>query len=223
MRVLVVEDEQRLVRLLKRVLEDEHYVVDTAFDGEEGILKAGGGGYDLIILDVMLPRRDGVQVCSWLRAHQILTPILLLTARDQLEDKVIGLDAGADDYLTKPFAFEELLARLRALARRPPAAPTQPILQVADLTLDLTRHEVKRAGQPIALTMREFALLEYLIRHSGQALSRAQITNHVWPYDSDTASNIVDIYIHYLREKIDYGFEPKLIQTIRGIGYTLRG
>jgi DNA-binding response OmpR family regulator len=223
MRVLVVEDEQRLVRLLKRVLEDEHYVVDTAFDGEEGIVKAGAGSYDLIILDVMLPRRDGVQVCSWLRAHQILTPILLLTARDQLEDKITGLDAGADDYLTKPFAFEELLARLRALARRPPATSAQPILQVADLTMDLTRHEVKRGGQPIALTMREFALLEYLLRHAGQALSRAQITNHVWPYDSDTASNIVDIYIHYLREKIDYGFEPKLIQTIRGIGYTLRG
>ena len=223
MRVLVVEDEQRLVRLLKRVLEDERYVVDTAFDGEEGIAKAGAGSYDLIILDVMLPRRDGVQVCGWLRAHQIVTPVLLLTARDQLEDKVAGLDAGADDYLTKPFAFEELLARLRALARRAPVAPAQPLVQVADLTLDLTRHEVQRAGQPIALTMREFALLEYLMRHAGQALSRAQITNHVWPYDSDAASNIVDIYIHYLREKVDYGFEPKLIQTIRGIGYSLRG
>jgi DNA-binding response OmpR family regulator len=223
MRVLIVEDEQRLVRLMKRVLEDERYLVDTAFDGEEGIEKAGSGTYDLIILDVMLPYRDGVQVCRWLRAHQIVAPVLLLTARDQLEDKVVGLDAGADDYLTKPFAFEELLARLRALARRAPTAPAQPMLRVGDLTLDLNRHEVQRAGQPILLTMREFALLEYLMRHPGQALSRAQITNHVWPYDSDAISNIVDIYIHYLREKVDHGFEPKLIQTIRGVGYSIRG
>lgn len=222
MRVLIVEDEQRLVRLLKRVLEEEHYVVDTAFDGEDGLEKAGMGEYDLIVLDVMLPRRSGVEVCRWLRAHQIATPVLLLTARDQLEDKVLGLDAGADDYLTKPFAFEELLARLRALARRPPTAPTEPLLQVADLTLDLNRHEVKRAGTLIQLTTREFALLEYLMRHPGQALSRAQITNQVWPYDSEAVSNIVDIYIHYLRDKVDQDFEPKLIQTIRGVGYSIR-
>jgi len=222
MRVLLVEDEQRLVRLLKRVLEEERYVVDTAFDGEEGLEKAGLGTYDLIILDVMLPHRNGVQVCRWLRAHKIATPVLMLTARDQLEDKVAGLDAGADDYLTKPFAFEELLARLRALARRPPATPQEPLLQVADLIMDLNRHEVERAGRPILLTMREFTLLEYLMRHPGQALSRAQITNHVWPYDNDAVSNIVDIYIHYLREKVDQDFEPKLIQTIRGIGYSIR-
>ncbi len=222
MRVLIVEDEQRLVRLLKRVLEEERYVVETAFDGEEGLEKAGMGEYDLIVLDVMLPRRSGVEVCRWLRAHQIATPVLLLTARDQLEDKVLGLDAGADDYLTKPFAFEELLARLRALARRPPTTPTQPLLQVADLTLDLNRHEVKRAGTLIQLTTREFALLEYLMRHPGQALSRAQITNQVWPYDSEAVSNIVDIYIHYLRDKVDQDFEPKLIQTIRGVGYSIR-
>jgi DNA-binding response OmpR family regulator len=223
MRVLLVEDEQRLVRLMRRVLEDERYVVDAAYDGEEGIKKAGLGAYDLIILDIMLPRCDGVDVCRWLRTHKIATPILMLTARDQLEDKVAGLDAGADDYLTKPFAFEELLARLRALARRAPAAPQEPLLRVGDLTMDLHRHEVQRNGQLIPLTMREFALLEYLMRHAGQALSRAQITNHVWPYDSDAVSNIVDIYIHYLREKVDRGFPSQLIQTIRGIGYSIRG
>jgi DNA-binding response OmpR family regulator len=223
MRVLIVEDEQRLVRLMKRVLEEERYVVDAAFDGEEGIEKAGSGAYDLMILDIMLPRRDGVEVCRWLRAHKIATPILMLTARDQLEDKVTGLDAGADDYLTKPFDFEELLARLRALARRAPATPQEPLLQVGDLTLDVRRHEVRRAGQPISLTMREFALLEYLMRHAGQALSRAQITEHVWPYDSEAVSNIVDIYIHYLREKIDRDFAPPLIRTVRGIGYSIRG
>lgn len=224
MRVLVVEDEQRLVRLIRRVLEDERYVVDTAFDGVEGVQKAGSGVYDLLVLDVMLPRLSGVEVCRWLRAHQIATPILLLTARDQLEDKVAGLDAGADDYLTKPFAFEELLARLRALGRRAlPGALAQPTLQVGDLVMDLNRHEVWRAGQPIALTLREFALLEYLLRHRGQALTRAQITMSVWPYESDAVSNVVDIYIHYLRDKIDRDFEPKLIQTVRGVGYRLRG
>jgi DNA-binding response OmpR family regulator len=223
MRVLLVEDEQRLVRLMRRVLENEHYVVDVAFDGEEGIEKAGLSAYDLIILDIMLPLRDGVEVCRWLRAHNIATPILMLTARDQIEDKVDGLDAGADDYLTKPFDFEELLARLRALARRAAAPPQELLLQVGDLTMDLHRHEVLRGGQSIPLTMREFALLEYLMRHPGQALSRAQITDHVWPYDSEAVSNIVDIYIHYLREKVDRGFDTPLIQTIRGVGYTIRG
>lgn len=223
MRVLIVEDEQRLVRLMRRVLENERYVVDAAFDGEVGIEKAGSGTYDLIVLDVMLPRYNGVEVCRWLRAHKVATPILMLTARDQLEDKVAGLDAGADDYLTKPFDFEELLARLRALSRRASATPQEPVLQVGGLMMDLNRHEVQRNGQPIVLTVREFALLEYLMRHPGQALSRAQITNHVWPYDSDAVSNIVDIYIHYLREKVDRGFDVPLIQTIRGIGYSIRG
>jgi DNA-binding response OmpR family regulator len=223
MRVLLIEDEQRLVRLMRRVLENEHYVVDAAFDGEEGIEKAGLGAYDLIILDIMLPLRDGVEVCRWLRAHNIATPILMLTARDQIEDKVDGLDAGADDYLTKPFDFEELLARLRALARRASAPPQELVLQVGDLTMDLHRHEVQRGGQLIPLTMREFALLEYLMRHPGQALTRAQITDHVWPYDSEAVSNIVDIYIHYLRDKVDRGFDTQLIQTIRGVGYTIRG
>ncbi|HLW03511.1 MAG TPA: response regulator transcription factor [Ktedonobacterales bacterium] len=223
MQVLVIEDERRLVRLIRRVLEDERYVVDVAFDGEQGIGKAGFGAYDLIVLDVMLPRYSGVEVCRWLRTHNIATPILMLTARDQLEDKVAGLDAGADDYLTKPFDFEELLARLRALSRRAPALPQEPLLQVGDLTMDLQRHEVQRNGRLILLTMREFALLEYLMRHPGQALSRAQITDHVWPYDKDAVSNIVDIYIHYLREKVDRDFALQLIKTIRGVGYSIRG
>ena len=223
MRVLIVEDEQRLVRLLKRVLEEERYVVDAAVDGDEAIEKAGFGDYDLIVLDVMLPRRNGVEVCRWLRRNGIKTPVLLLTARDQLEDKVIGLDAGADDYLTKPFAFEELLARLRALGRRTQDTLVEQVLQVSDLTLDLNRHEVRRAGQLIPLTTREFALLEYLMRHRGQALSRVQINRQVWPDDSEAVSNVVDIYIHYLRDKIDHDFEPKLIHTIRGVGYSLRG
>jgi len=223
MQVLIIEDEPRLVRLMRRVLEGECYVVDVAFDGEKGIEKAGFGAYDLIVLDIMLPRCNGLEVCRWLRTNHIATPILMLTARDQLEDKVAGLDAGADDYLTKPFDFEELLARLRALARRVPGAPQEPMLQVGDLSLDLTRHEVLRNGQPILLTIREFALLEYMMRHPGQALSRAQITSHVWPNDNDAVSNIVDIYIHYLREKVDRGFAPQLIQTIRGVGYSIRG
>jgi DNA-binding response OmpR family regulator len=223
MQVLIIEDEPRLVRLMRRVLEGECYIVDVAFDGEKGIEKAGFGAYDLIVLDIMLPRCNGLEVCRWLRTNHIATPILMLTARDQLEDKVAGLDAGADDYLTKPFDFEELLARLRALARRVPGAPQEPMLQVGDLSLDLTRHEVLRNGQPILLTIREFALLEYMMRHPGQALSRAQITSHVWPNDNDAVSNIVDIYIHYLREKVDRGFAPQLIQTIRGVGYSIRG
>jgi DNA-binding response OmpR family regulator len=171
----------------------------------------------------MLPRYSGLEVCRWLRAQRIATPILMLTARDQLEDKVAGLDAGADDYLTKPFDFEEMLARLRALARRAPSPLQEPLLKVGDLTLDLTRREVQRDGQSILLTTREFALLEYMMRHPGQALSRAQITDHVWPYDKDAVSNIVDIYIHYLREKVDRGFASQLIHTVRGIGYNIRG
>jgi DNA-binding response OmpR family regulator len=223
MQVLIIEDERRLARLMRRILEDECYVVDVALDGEAGLKKAGSGTYDLIVLDIMLPGCNGIEVCRWLRTQKDATPILMLTARGQLDDKVAGLDAGADDYLTKPFDFEELLARLRALARRPPASLQEPMLQVGDLTMDLTRHEVQRNGRPILLTVREFALLEYMIRHQGQVLSRAQITDHVWPYDHDAVSNIVDIYVHYLREKVDRGFATPLIHTIRGVGYNIRG
>jgi DNA-binding response OmpR family regulator len=226
MRVLLVEDERKLARLVARGLEEERHLVDVAFDGEEAIERAGQGGYDAIVLDVMLPGRNGLEVCRWLRAHDITTPILLLTARDQLEDKVEGLDAGADDYLTKPFAFEELAARLRALWRRATAlpagaaAPTE--LRVGDLVLDLVRHEARRGGRRIALTTREFALLELLMRHPGRPLSRTQIVLRAWPDHSEAASNIVDTYIHYLREKIDRDAAQPLLHTVRSVGYAIR-
>ncbi len=222
MRVLVVEDERRLARLLRRVLEEERYIVDEAYDGVEGEDLARSGVYDVIILDVMLPGRDGLTVCRNLRRDRLATPILMLTARDAVPDRVAGLDAGADDYLVKPFAFAELLARLRALARRrtPEIAPTR--LEAGDLVMDLVKHEVTRAGKVIDLTPREYALLEYFLRHPGHVLSRARLLEAVWRYDAEVTSNVVDIYVHYLREKIDRGFERKLLHTVRGAGYVLR-
>jgi DNA-binding response OmpR family regulator len=222
MRVLVVEDERRLARLLRRVLEEERYIVDEAYDGVEGEDLARSGVYDVIILDVMLPGRDGLTVCRNLRRDRVATPILMLTARDAVPDRVAGLDAGADDYLVKPFAFAELLARLRALARRrtPEIAPTR--LEAGDLVMDLVKHEVTRAGKVIDLTPREYALLEYFLRHPGHVLSRARLLEAVWRYDAEVTSNVVDIYVHYLREKIDRGFERKLLHTVRGAGYVLR-
>lgn len=225
-RVLVVEDERKLARLVARGLEEDRHTVDLAYDGNEAIERAQGGIYDAIVLDVMLPGRSGMDVCRWLRAHDVTTPVLLLTARDQTEDKVEGLDAGADDYLTKPFAFEELLARLRALFRRSASVPdtaSRPTeLRVGDLVLDLVRHEARRDGHAITLTTREFALLELLMRHPGRPLSRTQIVLRAWPDDSDATSNIVDTYIHYLRDKIDRGFSRPLIHTMRGVGYAIR-
>ncbi len=222
MRVLVVEDERRLARLLRRVLEEERYTVDEAYDGVEGEDLARSGVYDVIILDVMLPGRDGLTVCRNLRRDRVATPILMLTARDAVPDRVAGLDAGADDYLVKPFAFAELLARLRALTRRRTAeiAPTR--LEAGDLVMDLVKHEVTRAGKVIDLTPREYALLEYFLRHPGHVLSRARLLEAVWRYDAEVTSNVVDIYVHYLREKIDRGFERKLLHTVRGAGYVLR-
>jgi DNA-binding response OmpR family regulator len=222
MRVLVVEDERRLARLLRRVLEEERYTVDEAYDGVEGEDLARTGVYDVIILDVMLPGRDGLTVCRNLRRDRVATPILMLTARDAVPDRVAGLDAGADDYLVKPFAFAELLARLRALTRRrtPELAPTR--LEAGDLVMDLVKHEVTRAGKVIDLTPREYALLEYFLRHPGHVLSRARLLEAVWRYDAEVTSNVVDIYVHYLREKIDRGFERKLLHTVRGAGYVLR-
>lgn len=222
MRVLVVEDERRLARLLRRVLEEERYTVDEAYDGVEGEDLARTGVYDVIILDVMLPGRDGLTVCRNLRRDRVATPILMLTARDTVPDRVTGLDAGADDYLVKPFAFAELLARLRALTRRrtPELAPTR--LEAADLVMDLVKHEVTRAGKVIDLTPREYALLEYFLRHPGHVLSRARLLEAVWRYDAEVTSNVVDIYVHYLREKIDRGYERKLLHTVRGAGYVLR-
>ena len=224
MHILVVEDERRLAALLRRVLTEERHSVDLAYDGPEGLDLATSGTYDLVILDRMLPDLDGLEICRRMRDEGLQAPVLLLTARGAVEDRVAGLNAGADDYLVKPFAMAELLARVAALLRRRDrgldAAPT---LQVGDLTLDLLRHEARRAGRVIDLTAKEFALLEYLMRHPGQALTRTQITDQVWRYDLDALSNVVDIYIHYLRDKIDRGFPRPLIKTVRGVGYKIEG
>ncbi len=222
MHILVVEDEEKLARLIQRVLQQENHVVELASDGEEGLDLALAGEFDLIILDVMLPRRSGVSVCQELRRRGIKTPILMLTARDAVSDKVAGLDAGADDYLTKPFAFEELLARIRALSRRPPSFAPHDRLEVGDLVLDLATREVRRGDRIVELTAKEFALLEFLMRHPNQVLSRDRIIENVWGYDSDAPPNVVDIYIHFLRRKIDQGFPKQMIRSVRGVGYKLQ-
>jgi DNA-binding response OmpR family regulator len=222
MHILVVEDQQRLAMLLRRVLTEERHTVDVATEGESGFDLAASDTYDLVILDVMLPVMDGIEICREMRAADVHTPVLMLTARGAVEDRVSGLNAGADDYLVKPFAMEELLARVNALLRRRDRdieAPAQ--LHIHDLVLDLVRHEVKRGGRIIELTAKEFALLEYLMRHPGQVLTRTQITDHVWRYDLDALSNVVDTYIHYLRDKIDRGFARNLIKTVRGVGYKI--
>ena len=222
MHILVVEDEERLGRLLRRSLQANRHVVDVATEGETGLAAALGGGYDLIILDLGLPDLDGLEVCRRLRAAGIGTPVLVLTARDEVEDRVRGLDAGADDYLGKPFALAELLARVRALARRPPEPRGERELQVADLVLDVAGHRVRRGERTIALSAKEFALLDFLMRHAGQVLTRQQIIEHVWRYDFEGLDTIVDTYIHYLREKIDAGTPQRLVHTVRGVGYVLR-
>ncbi len=222
MHILVVEDEERLAALVRRVLAEERHAVDVAHDGESGLDLADSGTYDLVILDVMLPGMDGFEVCRQMRADGVHTPVLMLTARGSVEDRVAGLNAGADDYLVKPFALEELLARVNALLRRRTGTlDTSTELQVKDLTLDLVRHEVRRGNRILELTAKEFALLEYLMRHPGQVLSRTQITDHVWRYDIDALSNVVDTYIHYLRDKVDKGHNNPLIKTIRGVGYKI--
>jgi DNA-binding response OmpR family regulator len=222
MHLLVVEDEQRLANLLRRVLSEERHVVDVAYDGRDGLGLAASDTYDLVILDLMLPGVDGLEICRTIRAHGITAPVLMLTARGAVEDRVAGLNVGADDYLVKPFAMEELLARVNALLRRRGRdLDVDPQLQVGDLTLDLVRHEARRGGRIIELTAKEFALLEYLMRHRGQVLTRTQIIDHVWRYDSDALSNVVDIYIHYLRDKIDRGASRPLIKTVRGVGYRI--
>ena len=222
MHILVVEDEKRLAFLLRRVLLEERHTVDLAHDGHTGLDLAESGTYDVVILDVMLPGIDGIEICRQMRADGVMSPVLMLTARGAVEDRVAGLNVGADDYLTKPFAMEELLARVNALLRRRDRTfEATPQLTVGDLTLDLVRHEARRAGRVIELTAKEFALLEYLMRHPGQALTRTQIIDAVWRYDLDALSNVVDIYIHYLRDKIDSGFSRPLIKTVRGVGYKI--
>ena len=221
MRILVIEDEKKVARFIKKGLEEEGYAVDLAFDGEEGLARVLDQVHDLIILDIALPKMDGLQLLKKLREKKVPTPVLLLTVRATIEDKVLGLDSGADDYLTKPFAFQELLARIRALLRRK-AEAGPPLLQVEDLVLDPARHLVTRGGEKIDLTSKEFALLEYLMRNTGRVLTRAMISEHVWNYDFDTETNVIDVYVNYLRRKIDSGGEKKLIHTIRGSGYVLK-
>ncbi|HEY3994104.1 MAG TPA: response regulator transcription factor [Ktedonobacteraceae bacterium] len=222
MHILVVEDEQRLAYLLRRVLLEERHAVDLAYDGPSGLDLALSDSYDAVTLDLMLPGVDGIEICRQMRAEHIMTPVLMLTARGAVEDRVTGLNVGADDYLTKPFAMEEFLARVNALLRRRDRRFEEtPQLAVGDLTLDLVRHEARRAGQVIELTAKEFALLEYLMRHPNQALTRTQIVDAVWRYDMEALSNVVDIYIHYLRDKIDQGFARPLIKTVRGVGYKI--
>ena len=220
MRVLVVEDEHKIANSIKKGLEQESYAVDVAFTGDDGYGLASTEDYDLIILDVLLPGINGTEIAKKLRDQQIHTPILMLTAKGQLEDKVTGLDAGADDYLTKPFAFEELLARIRALTRRPKNSLGL-ILSVGDLTLNTATYQAKRDNKTIQLSSKEYALLEYLMRHPNQTLTKEQIINHVWDYDADVLPNTVEVYIGYLRNKIDKPLPEKtaLIQTVRGFGY----
>jgi DNA-binding response OmpR family regulator len=221
MHILIVEDEQRLARLVARVLGEERHVVDIANDGDTGLDLALRGTYDLLILDLMLPGRSGLDICKQVRAHKLQPAILMLTARGAIEDRVAGLRIGADDYLVKPFAMEELVARVDALLRRGRAITDTQRLQVGVLALDLLRREAQRDGRIIELTAKEFALLEYLMRHPGQVLTRTQIIDHVWRYDSDALSNVVDIYIHYLRDKIDRGSARPMIKTMRGVGYRI--
>ncbi|MCX5894570.1 MAG: response regulator transcription factor [Proteobacteria bacterium] len=204
----------------ERGLKEEGYAVDSAYDGEEGYRLTAENDYDLIILDIMLPACDGITLCRRLREEGTTIPVLMLTAKDSVQDKVTGLDSGADDYLTKPFAFEELLARIRALLRKSVKQTTK--LQAGDLVLDLITHRVTRAGEEIALTTREYALLEYLMRNAGTVVTRTMISEHVWDIDFDTDTNVIDVYINYLRNKIDSRFQKKLINTVRGRGYLLK-
>ncbi|UCD71027.1 MAG: response regulator transcription factor [Syntrophobacterales bacterium] len=221
MRILVVEDEKKVASFLKKGLEEEHYAVDIAFDGEEGLFLAQINEYDLIILDIMLPKLDGMEVLRRIRIHGSSVPILMLTAKDSTENIISGLDSGSDDYLTKPFAFAELLARVRALFRRKMKEKTD-FLRVGDLSLSTSTHQVKRGGREVELTAKEYALLEYFMRNPNRILTRTLITEHVWDYHFDPSTNVVDVYVNYLRKKIDRGFEKKLIHTIRGSGYMIK-
>jgi DNA-binding response OmpR family regulator len=215
MKILVVEDEHKITNSIKKGLEQEAYVVDVAFEGKTGFDLASSEKYDVIILDLMLPEMDGVEICTKLRAQKNQTPILMLTARGQLEDKISGLNSGADDYLVKPFAFAELLARVRALARRPQNVVTN-VIKVGDLILNTSTFEVTHKKKLISLSRKEFTLLEFLMRHKNQILSKDTITNSVWEYDADILPNTVEVYIGYLRKKI-----PNMIKTIRGFGYKI--
>jgi DNA-binding response OmpR family regulator len=221
MRILVVEDETKVASFIRRALEEESYAVDLCEDGVKGLDQVRAGCYDLVILDLMLPGMPGVEIVKTLRKEQIAVPVLILTARSEVDQRVKGLDAGADDYLTKPFAIEELLARVRALLRRG-SGEAAGILQVDDLVLNPATREVTRGGRRIELTAKEYALLDYLMRNPGRVLTRPMIAEHVWNQDFDTFTNVIDVYVNYLRNKIDRGQDRKLLRTIRGSGYTLK-
>jgi heavy metal response regulator len=221
MRILVVEDEKKVAEFIKKGLEEEHYAVDTAYDGETGLYLAEVNEYDLVVLDLMIPKLDGWEVLKRIRKNKNKVPILVLTARDTVEDIVRGLDSGCDDYLTKPFAFAEFLARVRALLRRE-KTDKEPVLIVGDLTLSLVTHRVTRKDKEIELTSKEYALLEYMMRNPNKVLTRSMISEHVWDYHFDSMTNVIDVYVNYLRKKIDKDFENRLIHTIRGVGYMMK-
>jgi two-component system OmpR family response regulator len=221
MRVLIVEDHERMADLLRRGLAEEGYAVDVVADGRDGTWMAEENHYDAIVLDVVLPDTDGFSVCRTIRDRECWTPVLMLTARDAVQDRVRGLDAGADDYLTKPFSFEELLARIRALVRRG-SSERRPVLRVGELTLDPASHRSERAGTELRLTAKEFSLLEYFLRHPGEVLSRSRLIEHVWDFGFEADSNIVDVHVLSLRQKIDRPFGRDSIETVRGAGYRLR-
>jgi heavy metal response regulator len=221
MRILVIEDEKKVATFIKKGLVEEHYAVDTAFDGEEGLYLSEINEYDLIVLDLMIPKIDGFGVLKKIRERKNTVPVLVLTAKDSVDDTVRGLDAGCDDYLTKPFAFAELLARIRALLRRD-KKEKESVLRIADLSLSIVTHKVMRQGKEIELTSKEYALLEYFMRNPEKVLTRTMISEHVWDYHFDSNTNVIDVYVNYLRKKIDKDFDPKLIHTIRGIGYMMK-
>ncbi|HTK82241.1 MAG TPA: response regulator transcription factor [Bacteroidota bacterium] len=222
MKVLIVEDEKKVAKFIQQGLEEEHYTVTVANDGQQGETLATTDKFDLIILDILLPKKDGISVLKAIRAARNNTPVLMLTAKSSIENKVEGLDSGADDYLTKPFSISELLARIRSLLRRgTPEKSTQ--LNVGELQLDLVAHKAKRGEKMIELTAREYALLEYFMRNVNHVLTRSVISEHIWNYNFDSGTNVVDVYINHLRNKIDDGFEKKLLHTVRGVGYVMKG
>ncbi len=221
MHILVVEDEKKVAHFIGQALEEDDYTVDTAYDGEEGLAMAQSRTYDLMVLDLMLPKMSGLELIRRFRDGGGSTPTLMLTAKTTVEDRVTGLDSGADDYLTKPFAVAELLARVRSLLRR--GGKERPIvLTIADLELDTVTHKAKRAGKLIDLTAKEYALLEYFLRNKERVLSRTTISEHIWNYHFDTGTNIIDVYVNHLRNKIDDGFDVRLIHTVRGVGYIMK-
>ena len=222
MRILLVEDEKKIASFIRRGLKEEHYAIDVTYNGDEGLYLAEINFYDLIILDIMLPGKDGICICQEIRKKNIDVPILMLSARDDVKEKMLGLDSGADDYLTKPFLFGEFLARVRALMRRKRINKNTK-LKVADLELDQLTHRITRAGKEIELTSTEYTLLEYLMLNANQVVTRTMISEHVWNENYDIFSNVINVYINYIRKKVDSGFEKKLIHSIRGTGYILKG